>query len=70
MCFMMLAFCTSSHYRLSVYQVSFIYLDTFTDVLQTNLLLQKIGREITAITCDRVIVRALSTSSDDILSIY
>ena len=39
-------------------------------MLQTNLLLQKFGREITLITCNRVMVLALCTSSDDILSMY
>ena len=39
-------------------------------MLQTNVLLQKIRREITVITCDRVIVLAFCTSSDDILSMY
>ena len=39
-------------------------------MLQTNLLLQKIEKEITVITCDRVMVLALCTSSDDILSMY
>ena len=38
-------------------------------MLHTNLLLQKLGREITVITCDRVNVLALCTFSDDILSI-
>ena len=44
--------------------------NTFRDLLQTNSLLQKLGREITVITCDRVIVLALCNSSDDILSMY
>ena len=39
-------------------------------MLRTSLLLQKIGREITVITCDRVTVLALCTSSDGHLSMY
>ena len=39
-------------------------------MLQTYLLLQKLGREITVITRDRVMVLATCTSSDDILSMY
>ena len=39
-------------------------------MLQTNLLLKKLGSEITVITCDRDMVLALCTSSDDILSMY
>ena len=39
-------------------------------MLQTNLLVQKLGREITVITCDRVMALALCTSSDYILSMY
>ena len=38
-------------------------------MLQTNTLLQKLGREITVITCD-VMFLVLCTSSDDILSMY
>ena len=37
-------------------------------MLQTNLLLQNLGRVIIVITCDRVMALALCTSSDDILS--
>ena len=37
-------------------------------MLQTNLLLRKLGRKrLTVITCDGVIVVALCTSDDDIL---
>ena len=39
-------------------------------MLQRNLSLQKLGRELTVVTCDRVMVLALCTSSDDILSMY
>ena len=40
-------------------------------MLQTNLLSQKLGREITVIMNDRIIVLALcASSSDDILLIY
>ena len=39
-------------------------------MLQTNLLLQKLGREITVIPFVRVMVLALCTSSDDILSMH
>ena len=41
--------------------------NTFTDMLTTSLLLQKIGRKI---TCDRVTIPALCTSSDGHLSLY
>ena len=45
---MVLAFCTSPHSPLSLYQVLFIYLQYFyRDMLRTSLLLQKLGREIT-----------------------
>ena len=45
--------------------------NTFRDMLQTSLLLQKLEREITLkITCDRVTVLALCTSSDGHLSMY
>ena len=44
--------------------------NTFRDIFRTNLLLQKLGREITVITCDRVTVLAFSTSSDGHLSMY
>ena len=39
-------------------------------MLQTNLLLQKLGRAIIVITWVRVMVLALCTFSDDILSMY
>ena len=39
-------------------------------MLQTNLLLQKLGREITVITCDSVMVLALCIFFDDVLSKY
>ena len=67
---MVLALCTSSHYRLSVLQVSFIYLQYYRNMLHTKLLLQKLGREITVMTCDSVMVLSPCTSSDDILLIY
>ena len=69
---MVLAFCTFPHSPLSLYQVSFFFtFNTFIDMLQTCLLLQKLGREITVvITCDRVTVLALCTSSDGHLSTY
>ena len=66
---LVLAFCTFPHSPLSLYQVLFIF-NTFTDMLWTRLLLQKLGREITVITCDRVMVPALCTSSDGRLSMY
>ena len=66
----MLAFCTSSHYRLSVYQVSFIYLQYFYRYAPDKLIIAKLGREITVIPCVRVMVLALCTSSDDILSMH
>ena len=66
---MVLALCASSH-RLSVLQVSFIYLQYYRNMLHTKLLLQKLGREITVMTCDSVMVLSPCTSSDDILLIY
>ena len=39
-------------------------------MLQTKILLQKLGMEITVVTCDRVMVLAFCTASDDILSMY
>ena len=51
---MVLAFCIKFHL--------FIF-NTFKDMPWTILLLQKLGREITVITCDRVKVLALCTSS-------
>ena len=66
-----LALCTFSHYRLSVYiKFHFFIFNTFTEMLQTNLLLRKLERGITVITCDRVMVLALCTSSDDIFKFY
>ena len=53
---MVLAFCNSPYGPLSLSQTSLNYLNTFRDMLQTSLLLQKLGREITLITCDRVMV--------------
>ena len=44
---MVLAFCNSLHSPLSLYQVSFIYLQYFRDMLRTSLLLQKLERKIT-----------------------
>ena len=41
--------------------------NTYRDMLTTGLLLQKIGRKI---TCDRVTILALCTSSDGHLSLY
>ena len=58
---------------MTVYQYikfhSFIF-NTFRAMLQTNLLLHKLRRQITIITCERVMVLALGTSSNDILSMY
>ena len=65
-----LAFCTFSYNRLSVYRVLLIYLQYFRNILQTNVLLQKLGREITVIISDRAMVLALYTSDDDIQSMY
>ena len=39
-------------------------------MLQTKILLQKLGRKITEITCKRVMVLAICTSSNDILAMY
>ena len=39
-------------------------------MLPTNLLLQKLERALTVITCNRVMVLALFTFSNDILSMY
>ena len=52
------------------YQVHLFILNSFRDMLQTKLLLQKLGREKNVITCDRVVVLALCTSSYDMLSMY
>ena len=49
---LLLAFCTSSFYRLPVDQVSLFIFNTFRDMLRTKFLLQKLGRKITVITCD------------------
>ena len=44
--------------------------NTFGDMLWTSLLLQKLRMEITVITCNRVTVFALCTTSDGHLSMY
>ena len=66
----MLALCTSSQYHYQYIKFYLFLFNTFRDMLQTNLLLQKLEREITVITCNRVMVLALCTSSGDILSMY
>ena len=43
---------------------------TFRDMLWTNALLQKLRWENSVITCNRVTVPTLCTSSDGLLSIY
>ena len=49
---------------------SFICLSSIHLEIYSNLLLQKLGREITVITSDRVLILAVCTSSDKILSMY
>ena len=67
---LVIAFCNSfmAHYQCIKFHL-FIF-NTFRDMLQPSLLLQKLEREITLITCDRVTVLALCTSSDGCLSMY
>ena len=66
-----LAFCTSPHSPLSLYQVSFIYLHNFLRYAPDKLTFAKIRKgNNSVITCDRVTVLALCTSSDGCLSMY
>ena len=44
--------------------------NTSRDILRATLSLQKLEREITVIICDRVMVLALYTCFDDLLSMY
>ena len=68
---MVLVFCTFAHYHLSVYQVSFNYLQCFKKYALDNLIIAKIRKgDNTVITCDRVVVLALCISSDDLLPKY
>ena len=68
---MVLAFCTFAHYHLSVYQVSFNYLQYFKKYALDNLIIANFRKgDNTVITCDRVMVLALCTSSDDLLPKY
>ena len=64
------AFCNFTHSPLSVYQVSFNYLQYFSDMLQTSLLFKKIEKNNSVITCDRVTVLAFYSFSDSLLSMY
>ena len=66
-----LALCTSSYYRLSVYQVSFLYLQYFLEICsRQTYYCKKLLRQITVITCNGVMILALCTSSDGIPSMY
>ena len=68
---MVLAFCDSLHSPLSLYQVSFIYLQYFYRYAPVKLTTAKIRkRNNSVITCHRVTVLALCTSSDGRLSMY
>ena len=68
---MVLAFCNSPHGPLSVYQDSFIYLQYFKRYAPDKLTTAKIRKRNTCvITCDRVTVLALCTSSDGRPSMY
>ena len=66
-----LAFCKSLHDPLSVYQVSFIYLQYFYRYAPDKLTIVKLRKgKCSVITCDRVMILALCTSSDGRLSMY
>ena len=68
---MVLAFCNSLQGPLLVYQVSFIYLQYFLRYAPYKHTITKIGKgNNSVITCDRVTVLALCTSSDGCLSMY
>ena len=69
---MVLAFCNSLYGPLSVYQVSFIYLQYFQRNALDKLTIGKIRKanNNSEITCDRVTVLALCTSSGGLLSMY
>ena len=65
------AFCTSSDGHLLIYQVSFDSLLHFQRYAPDKLFISKIKKESNSvITCDRVTVLALCTSSDGRLSMY
>ena len=53
-----------------MYHVSFDPFQYFKRFAPVNLIIAKLGREITVITCDRVMVLALYTYSDRPLSMY
>ena len=68
---MVLAFCTFPHSPLSVYQVSYIYLQYFYRYTLDKLIIAKIRKgNNSVITCGRPMVLALCTSSDGLLSVY
>ena len=68
---MVLAFCNSLHSPLSLYQVSFICHQYFQRYALDKLTVAKIRKENNyIITCDRVTVLVLCTSSDGHLSMY
>ena len=66
-----LAFCTSPYSPLSLYQVSFIYFQYSLRYAPDKLTFAKIRKEgNSVITCDRVTILALCTSSDGHISMY
>ena len=68
---MVLAFYTSPHSPLSLYQVSFIYIQYFLRYAPDKLTIAKFRKgNNSVITCDRVTVLALCTSSDSHLTMY
>ena len=68
---MVLASCNSLHGPLSVYQVSFIYIQYFKRYAPYKLTIAKIRNgNNSLITCDRSTVLTLCTSSDGHLSMY
>ena len=66
----MLVYCMSAHSPLSVYYVSFIYLLLEIYSRKTYYIAKIKKGDNFVITCDRVMVLALCTSSDDLLSMY
>ena len=68
---MILAFCTSSDGRLSMYQVSFNSLEHFQRYAPDKLFVAKIKKGSNSVnTIDRIRILALCTSADGPLSVY
>ena len=66
-----LAFCNFPYVPLSMYQVSFNYLQYFRDMLWTSLLLKQIRKEINSLnTGDRLIVLAFLDFPYNPLSVF